>query len=200
MRYPDSVEKLISHFNRLPGIGPKTAERLVLSLLRRQQNEVIDFANALEAISTNINYCSQCYNISEDDPCHICNDPIRDHKKLLITAKPQDLIAIEVTNEYNGHYHILWGYLSPLEGKTPDQLKLNELMSRIDKMKELDEIILAFNLNMEGESTILYIYKMLKDYGIKISRLGRGLSMGSELEYADDNTIMDALNTRTELY
>lgn len=198
MKYPESVLRLIDHFNKLPGIGPKTAERLVLALIRKNKDQVLKFSKDLEAITYTIDYCPNCHNLSEVQPCQICKDQNRDQSKLCIIAKPQDLIALEATGSYNGYYHVLWGYLNPIEGKTPEQLKIKELEDRLNKMPHLNEVILAFNYTMDGESTMHYISKLLEEKNINVTRLGRGLSMGSELEYADDLTISNALKWRTK--
>ena len=197
MKFPEPIEQLIKHFNRLPSIGPKTAERLALSLLRRNRQELLGFAKSLALLQDNIHYCSICHNLTEINPCLICQNNTRDRQTLCVVAKPQELLSVENTGDYNGQYHVLWGYLSALEGTTPDMLKIRELIMRLDNNPEIKEIILAFNLSLEGESTILYLTKLLTKRGLKISRLARGLSTGSELEYADDITIKNAIKWRT---
>lgn len=197
--YPSSVKNLIEQFTRLPGIGPKTAERLVFYLLKQPKENLVKFGLTLQNLQNKITVCQQCYNFAETNPCLICQDKKRNQKLICVVAKPQDIIALEKTNEYQGVYHILGGLIDPLEGITPDKLKIKELVERIKKDGVL-EIILALNSDMPGETTILYLTKLLKQFkNIKISRLAQGLPIGSELEYADEITLSNALKGRKEV-
>lgn len=198
MRFPKVIQNLIDQFNKLPGIGPKTSERLVFYLLKQNQEELKKFAQALNMSADNITVCAKCYNFSENDPCEICADPKRDKTTLCVVAEIFDLLAIENTGEYNGLYHVLGGTLNPIEGVTPEELTIKQLAERI-KHNGVKEIILALNPDIEGESTIVYLSKLLKPHKIKITRLARGLPMGSDLEYADEITISNALKGRMEL-
>lgn len=198
MRFPRIIQNLINQFNKLPGIGPKTSERLVFYLLKKNKEELKEFAQALDMSADNITVCSRCFNFSENDPCEICSDKTRDKTTLCVVAQIFDLMAIENTGEYHGLYHVLGGNLNPIEGITPDELTIKQLIERI-KNNGVREIILALNPDIEGESTIVYLTKILKPYKVKITRLARGLPMGSNLEYADEITILNALKGRREL-
>jgi recombination protein RecR len=224
-KFPSSIQNLINEFNKLPGIGPKTAEKLVLYLLKQPKEELARFAEALINVKSKLTVCAECQNIAEKNPCAICADSKRDRDSLCVVAEPQDMIIIESTGDYKGLYHILGGTLNTLEGIMPDQLKIKELENRIknppvQKEKEsplppfnkgatnppahllkgaIKEVILALNPDMEGETTILYLTKILKPYKIKITRLARGLPMGSDLEYADEATLSNALKGRREI-
>jgi len=196
--YPPSIKNLIDQFSHLPGIGPKTAERLVFYLLNQPKENLASFGLALEHIKDKIKVCRQCQNFAETDPCLICGDKKRNQKIICVVAKPQDLFALEKTNEYPGVYHVLGGVIDPLDGITPDRLKINELVERIKKDNSV-EVILGLNSDMPGETTILYLTKLLKQYKIKITRLAQGLPSGSDLEYADEVTLTSALKGRREL-
>jgi recombination protein RecR len=204
-KFPSSIQNLIDEFNKLPGIGPKTAEKLVFYLLKQSKTELSSFAQALEHVKDRITICSLCQNIAEKSPCHICQDPKRDKTTICIVAETQDMAVIESTGEYHGLYHILGGTLNTLEGITPDQLKIKELLARIipplnkGGQGGVKEIILALNPDLEGETTILYLTKILKPYKVRITRLARGLPMGSDLEYADEVTLSNALKGRREV-
>jgi len=197
--YPPSIKNLIDQFSQLPGIGPKTAERLVFHLLKQSKESLAQFGLALEHIKEKIKVCRQCQNFSESDPCQICGDPRRSPQYICVVAKPQDLFALEKTHEYPGVYHILGGVIDPLDGVTPDRLNIKELLERV-KTGAVKEIILALNSDMPGETTILYLTKLLKQYkNLKITRLAQGLPIGSDLEYADEITLGSALKGRREL-
>jgi len=197
--YPDSIKNLIEQFSKLPSVGPKTAERLVFYLLRQPKDRLEKFGLALEKIKDQITVCKKCQNFAENDPCSICSDSRRSLAVICVIATPQDLFALEKTNEYQGTYHILGGVIDPLEGITPEKLKLKELIERIKK-DNVKEVILAFNSDMPGETTILYLTKLLKQFkNVKITRLAQGLPSGSDLEYADEITLTSALKGRKEL-
>ncbi|PIY78777.1 MAG: recombination protein RecR [Parcubacteria group bacterium CG_4_10_14_0_8_um_filter_35_7] len=198
--FPPAIQNLIDEFNKLPGIGPKTSERFVFYLLKQSEEEIKKFAKAIENLKKKITICSQCYNFSEKDPCPICTDPRRDKSLLCVVAYPQDLQAIEKTNEYKGLYHILGGILNPIEGIGPKELKIQELLKRVKKPNsKIQEIILGLNPDLEGEATAIYLAKLLRPLKIKVARLARGLPMGSDLQYADEVTLSNALEGRKEM-
>ena len=197
--YPQSIKDLIDQFAKLHGIGPKTAERLVFYLLKQPKQDLAEFSEVLKHLKDKITICQKCQNFAETDPCPICSDKKRNPAVICLVAKPQDLFALEKINEYQGVYHVLGGVLDPLEGVTPDQLKIKELIERIKK-DGVREIILALNSDMPGETTILYLTKLLKQFkNIKITRLAQGLPSGSDLEYSDEVTLGNALKGRREV-
>ncbi len=198
-QYPNSIKNLIINFSRLPGVGPRTAERLVFYLLKQNEDYLASLSQSLKEIKEKITICSVCYNFSEINPCQICQNKNRNQRVICIVSKPQDLFAIEKTNEYQGVYHVLDGVIDPLEGITPDKLRIKELIFRI-KNNGVTEVILALNLDMTGETTILYLTKLLKQFkNIKITRLAQGLPSGSDLEYSDEITLGNALKGRREI-
>lgn len=197
--YPSSIKDLIANFSKLPGIGTKTAERLVFYLLKQSKEDLSSLSQSLERIKEKITLCGKCNNFSELNPCSICGNKSRNQKVVCIVSRPQDLFALEKTNEYQGVYHVLGGVIDPLEGITPQQLKIKELVSRI-KNDGVLEIILALNLDMPGETTTLYLTKLLKQFkNLKITRLAQGLPSGSDLEYSDEVTLTCALKGRREV-
>lgn len=196
--YPNTIQNLINQFNKLPGIGPKTAEKLAFFLLKQPQESLDEFAQCLLGAKENLSICGLCQNLTETNPCSICQDQNRDKKAICVVADVQDFLAIEKTKCYNGLYHILHGTLNPLEGITPDKLNINALVERIKK-NNIKEIILGFNPDVEGETTMLYLTKLLKDFKIKITRLARGLPTGSDIEYTDEVTLTNALQDRKEI-
>lgn len=188
----------IDELSKLPGIGRKTAQRLALHLLKKNHSEVESLVKAIQDLKTKIRFCERCYNLSEDTLCNICRNPKRDATLICIVEEASDVIAIERTNEFNGLYHVLGGVLSPLSGVNPDSLKIKELIKRFEK-EEISEVILALNPDTEGETTCLYIAKLLKPLNIKVSRIARGLPIGGDLEFADEATIGRALLNRSLL-
>ncbi len=192
----DSIEKIVDLFSTLPTIGRKTAQRLSFFLLRQPQEFVEQFANAMIALKHNVKYCSICYNYTESDPCPICSSKKRQTNILCVVEEPNDVMAIEKTGEYFGMYHVLHGTLNPLEGVSPEDLKIRELIQRLDSV---EEIILALNPSVEGEVTTQYISKQIKPLNIKVTRIARGLPIGSDLEFADEATITRALEGRVEI-
>ncbi|MFA5021609.1 MAG: recombination mediator RecR [Patescibacteria group bacterium] len=197
--YTPSIKNLIDQFAKLPGIGPKTAERLVFYLLKQPKEELIRFGLAVEHLKDKITICRQCQNFAETNPCLICQDKRRNQKIICLVAKPQDLFALEKTNEYQGVYHVLGGVIDPLEGITPDKLTIKELVERLKKTG-VSEVILAFNSDMSGETTVLYLTKLLKQFkNVRITRLAQGLPTGSDLEYIDEITLTSAIKGRKEL-
>ena len=197
-KFPPSIEKLIHHFSQLPGIGPKTAQRLVFHLITQPQETLDDFASSIKSLISDIIVCHECFNYALSDPCNICKDQLRDKTLLCVVSKPQDIITVEKIGIFKGLYHVLGGTLNPIEGITADKLKICELLQKIKK-NNIREIILALNPDIEGETTTLYLVGQLKPFKTKISRLARGLPMGADLDYADDVTLMNAFNGRKEI-
>lgn len=195
---PRSVERLINEFARLPGIGPKTASRLTFYLLRAADEQALDLAGALEALKSSTQLCSTCFNITEEDPCPICSDEGRDATVLCIVEEPLDVVAIERSRAYNGRFHVLHGAISPVEGIGPDDLKIAELVQRLEEEQFL-EIIIATNATLEGDSTALYLQRRLAPHNLRLTRLARGLPVGGDLEYTDEITLGRALEGRQEM-
>ncbi len=190
----ESVEQLIEQLGQLPGIGRKTAQRLALFILRQPREDVVALARALVNVKDKVRYCSICANITETDPCIICASKKRERSMICVVEEPSDVLAIEKTNEFRGLYHVLGGALSPLDGVGPEDLKIKELLNRISG--EIIEIILAMNPNTEGEATTIYLSRLLKPFGVKVTRIARGLPIGSDLEFADEATLSRALEGR----
>ncbi|MBD8500451.1 MULTISPECIES: recombination mediator RecR [Paenibacillus] len=198
MYYPEPIAKLIEAFSRLPGVGPKTAARLAFHVLRMQEDDVIDFAKALVNVKRNLTYCSVCCNITDTDPCRICQDKSRDASVICVVQETKDLVAMERMKEFQGHYHVLQGAISPMEGIGPEDIKLAELLKRLSD-ERVKELILATNPNIEGEATAMYISRLVRPFGIKVTRIAHGLPVGGDLEYADEVTLSKALEGRREL-
>jgi recombination protein RecR len=194
---PQPVQQLIDEFARLPGIGPKSASRLTFYLLRAANEQAVELAEALQDLKQRTQFCSVCFNITEDDPCLICEDDTRDERILCVVEEPLDVQAIERSRAFNGRYHVLHGAISPVEGIGPDDLKVEELIKRVQQ-GEFSEVILATNPTLEGESTALYLQRRLADTGAKVTRLARGLPVGGDLEYTDEITLSRALEGRQE--
>lgn len=194
---PEPISHLIEEFNKLPGIGPKSAARLTYYLLRMPEVEARSLAEAILAVKEKVVLCSVCQNITDSDPCRICDNPQRDHSVTCIVEEPLDILAIERTGKYSGVYHVLHGVISPADGIGPDDIKIKELLSRI-QASDVTEIILATNPNLEGEATAMYIQRLIAPMGIKVTRLARGLPAGGDLEYADEITLTRALEGRQE--
>jgi recombination protein RecR len=188
----------IEELSKLPGIGKKTAQRLALHLLKSDKESVYSFVKAIEELKTKLRFCSRCYNLSVEDLCEICKNEKRDKSVICIVEDVNDVIAIEKTNEYNGLYHVLGGVLSPLSGISADSLKIKELVKRFET-EEIREIILALNPDTEGETTTLYLARLVKPFGVKVSRIARGLPIGGDIEFADEATIGRAVIGRIEL-
>lgn len=195
---PKSVERLIEELNRLPGIGPKTASRLTFYMLRSSREQAQGLADAVGQLHDKVVTCSMCFNIAETSPCAICGDTQRDRSLICVVEEPLDVLAIERTRAYDGLYHVLHGAISPLEGVGPEDLKIAELLQRL-RRHPAEEIILATNPNLEGESTAMYISRQLAPLGVRATRLAHGLPMGADLEYADEVTLTRALEGRREM-
>jgi recombination protein RecR len=196
--YPEPVARLIEALQRLPGIGPKTAQRLTFFLLKRPTEEVRELSESLMAVKERIVSCGTCFNVTDEDPCRICADLRRDARVLCVVEEPNDLLAMERTGEFRGRYHVLLGALSPLDGIGPDDIKVRELLARLEA-GGIDEVILATNPNVEGEATALYLAKLLRPLGVRVTRIARGLPVGGDLEYADQVTLSKALEGRREI-
>ena len=198
MYYPEPIAKLIDAFSRLPGIGPKTAARLAFYVLRMEENDVMDFAKALVSVKRNLLYCSICCNITDSDPCRICQDKHRDRTAICVVQEPKDFIAMERTKEFQGMYHVLHGAISPVEGIGPDDIRISELLNRLTD-ETVQELIIATNPNIEGEATAMYLSRLVKPFGIRVTRIAHGLPVGGDLEYADEVTLSKALEGRREI-
>ncbi|WP_438434031.1 recombination mediator RecR [Gorillibacterium sp. sgz500922] len=198
MYYPEPIAKLIDAFSRLPGIGQKTAGRLAFQVLRMKEEDVTDFAKALINVKRNLHYCSVCCNITDVDPCRICQDKGRDPSVICVVQEPKDLVAMERTKEFNGYYHVLHGAISPMEGIGPDEIYIADLLKRLSDDR-VEELILATNPNIEGEATAMYLSRLVKPFGLKVTRIAHGLPVGGDLEYADEVTLTKALEGRREV-
>ena len=192
----DSIDKLIQQFSKLPGIGPKTAQRLAFFILKMKKEEAKDLAQAILDVKEKIRYCSICYNLTEEDPCRICKNKKKDRSIICVVEEANDVVAIEKTGQYDGLYHVLGGVLSPLDNIGPEDLRIKELLNRLNQ--EVKEIILATNPSTEGEATAIYLSRLIKPLGIKVTRIARGLPSGGVLEYADVNTLANAIEGRVE--
>ncbi|MCX6806941.1 MAG: recombination mediator RecR [Candidatus Berkelbacteria bacterium] len=199
---PKSVQELIDQFSKLPGIGPKTAARLTFYLLSQGDEDIKALGKAVYYLKKNLVICSKCFNISETDPCVICKDPKRDKKTILVVESPLDILALEKTNEFSGLYHVVGGAISPVDDIGPEDLRIKELLDRIEKNTDnISEVILATNPNLEGEATAMFIHQQISKFkikNIKITRIARGLPVGGDLEYADEVTLSRALEGRKE--
>ena len=198
MQYTKPLARLIEYFQKLPSIGPKSAQRMAFQILKMPKEEVEKFATALIEAKQTIKYCDICFNISADNPCEICSNPNRDKSVICVVCEAKDLIAIEKTNEYKGVYHVLQGMISPLDGIGPEDLRLKELVQRVAQ-NEVKEVILALNPSVEGEATSMYLARILKPFNVKISRIAFGLPIGGELEYVDELTLTRAIEGRREV-
>ena len=189
------LENAVNEFAKLPGIGKKTALRLVLYLIKKEEGEVEQFSNALSKMRNEIKFCRRCYNISDTEVCNICVNPMRQQHFICVVENIRDVIAIESTQQFNGLYHVLGGIISPLDGIGPEQLTIDALVERI-KTEEVEEVIIALNPNIQGDTTIYYIGRKLKDVKVKITTIARGIAFGGELEYADEMTLAKSITNR----
>ncbi len=195
----DPIQRLIRELSKLPGIGQKTATRLAFHVLRSPVEQAQGLAKALVEVKERIRLCSVCMNLTEGDPCELCSDPTREERLLCVVAHPPDLLSIERTSSFRGHYHVLHGVLSPLQGIGPDDLRIRELLNRLTPPSKVEEVILATSPNVEGEATALYLSKSLKSLGVRVSRIASGLPIGGDLEYADGITIARAIEVRRDM-
>lgn len=198
MLYPTPIAKLIDSFSKLPGVGTKTATRLAFYTIGMSDEDVNEFAKNLLAAKRELTYCSVCGNLTDDDPCLICTDKTRDQSVILVVEDSKDVSAMEKIQEYNGLYHVLHGLISPMNGISPDDINLKSLITRLMD-GQVTEVIVATNATADGEATSMYISRVLKPAGIKVTRLARGLAVGSDIEYADEVTLLRAIENRTEL-
>ncbi len=196
---PKSLRSLIEEFSKLPGIGPKSAQRLAMHLLHSPAGRLQSLGESVLNLRENVMFCTRCWNLAESDPCMICDNPERDASTVCVVEEVLDVVAIERTGEFKGHYHVLHGALSPVDGVGPDQLKMDALFARVNnEQSPIKELILATNPSLEGEATALYIQKQLLHHPVKITRIARGLPVGGDVEYADEVTLSRALNGRSE--
>jgi len=193
----EAINKLIQEFNKLPGIGPKSAQRLTYYLLRAPDEQTKLLAEAILSLKQKVTLCSACFNVTESDPCLICRSDERDRSKICVVEQPQDILALEHTGIYKGLYHVLHGAISPTEGVGADDIRIKELLNRLQG-DSVTEVILATNPNLEGEQTAMYLSRLISPLGIRVTRLARGLPFGTELEYADDVTLTRAIEGRQE--
>ena len=195
--YSGHINKLIEQLSRLPGVGAKSAQRLAFHIINMPKEEVEGIANAMISAKEHIHYCKECYTLTDEELCPICKDPNRNHKQIMVVEQTRDMAAYEKTGKYEGVYHVLHGAISPMLGIGPSDIKLAELMKRLQK--DVDEVIIATNSNLEGETTAMYISKMIKQAGIKVTRIASGVPVGGDLEYIDEVTLLRALEGSTEL-
>ncbi len=196
--YAGPVQELIDELGRLPGVGPKSAQRLAFHLLKLPKDDALRLARAITEVKDRITFCRTCWNVAEGDQCDLCGDPRRDTHLVCVVEEPRDIVAVEKTQEYRGRYHVLHGAINPIEGIGPDQLKVKELLDRLDP-EGITEVILCTNPNIEGEATAMYLARLLKPLGVKVTRIASGLPVGGDLEYADELTLGRALEGRREV-
>jgi recombination protein RecR len=198
MARPDPLSKLIEQLQRLPGIGAKSAQRLAFHVLKTPREEVDRLADAMREVKDRVTYCSACSNITDVDPCYYCTDSTRDRRIICVVEEPENVSAVERTRDFKGTYHVLMGALSPLHGVGPDDLKIKGLLARVGN-GAVEEVIIATNPNVEGEATAIYLAKLLKPLGVRVTRIAMGVPVGSDLEYADEVTMQRAMEGRREL-
>lgn len=198
MQYPEPIARLMDSYMKLPGIGAKTAARLAFFSMEMPEEEVMNFANALISCKRDLTMCSVCGNITQEDPCEICQDASRDRTKILVVEDSRDVMSLERMKEYKGLYHVLHGVLSPMEGTGPDDINVASLIQRLQD-PTVEEVIIATNATAEGEATAMYLSRLIKPAGIKVTRLAYGLAVGSDIEYADEMTLFKAIEGRREL-
>jgi recombination protein RecR len=196
---PPAMTRLVKELSRLPGIGEKTASRLAFNLLNRPREQVIALAESLLEMKERVGLCADCFGLSDHPRCHVCEDPARERELICVVEGPADLMAIERARSFNGVYHVLHGAVSPLDGIGPEDIKINELITRVSPPAQVREVIIATNATVEGEATALYLARVLKPLGVKATRLARGLPAGGDLEYSDSATLQSALSGRREL-
>lgn len=192
------ITRVVDELSRLPGIGPKTAQRLTYFLLRAPSEQAEALAEAVLELKRNVVLCERCFNITDRTPCEVCSDPERESNRICVVEEPLDVVAIERTGQYKGTYHVLHGAISPIEGIGPDELKIRELLGRLQSA-QVEEVILATNPNLEGDATAMYLTRLLQPLGITVTRLARGLPVGGDLEYADEITLSNALAGRSQI-
>ncbi|MCU1483824.1 MAG: replication and repair protein RecR [Actinomycetia bacterium] len=196
--YAGPVQDLIDELGRMPGVGPKSAQRIAFHLLKLPRDDALRLAHAIHEVKDKVAFCERCWNVSEGPLCGICLDERRDTHLLCVVEEPKDIVAVEKTHEFKGRYHVLQGAISPIEGIGPDQLKVKELLARLDP-EDVTEVILCTNPNIEGEATAMYLARLLKPLGLSVTRIASGLPVGGDLEYADELTLGRALEGRREV-
>lgn len=197
-KFIPAISRLIDEFSRLPGVGKKSAQRLAFFVVNMEQGQAVNFAEAILDVKRKVRYCTKCFNITDQDICDICSDPKRDHSLMCVVESPRDLIAIENTKEFHGYYHVLHGAISPMEGIGPNEIRIKELIIRLQN-DVTKEVIIATNPSIEGEATAMYISKLLKGTDISVTRLAHGIPVGGDLEYADEVTLAKAIEGRRNL-
>ena len=197
--YSPSIEKLIESFEKLPSIGNKTAIRLAFYMLNTSEEQANEFVKSIQDARKNLKFCSQCFNIADTDPCPICSSAKRDQNVICVVEDVRDVLAMEKTHEFKGVYHVLHGSISPMNGVGPEDIKIKELLARIQNNSDIKEIILATNPRVEGEATAIYLSKIIKPFGIKVTRIAHGIPVGGDLEYTDEVTLTKALEGRREI-
>ena len=198
-RLPSSLERAINELSKLPGIGPKSAQRLAFYLLKKDAIDIDMLGDSIKKLKDGVTFCANCHNMSDNDPCDICQDPARDHQLLCVVEEPMDAQALDKSGTFKGVFHILGGVLNPMEGIGPEKLNISSLLSRIkDERLKISEVIIATNPSLEGETTAMHLAKTLKEFPVKVTRIARGLPMGGDLEYADEITLSRALEGRRE--
>ena len=197
-QYAKPLARLVGEFEKLPGIGPKSAQRLAFYVLRLSEEEAKSLSDAITEVKLRIGYCRVCYNFTDQEVCDICRDPRRTEDTICVVGDPRDLIAIEKTGEFRGKYHVLGGVLAPMEGIGPDQLKIRELLARLEA-HEIKETVIATNPNVEGDATALYLARLMKPLGVRVTRIAHGVPVGGDLDYADQATLIQAYEGRREM-
>ena len=195
--YSSHISKLIEELGRLPGIGPKSAQRLAFHIINMPEDQVEQLSGAIRGAKENVRYCKECFTLTDQEVCPICGNPARNHKQIMVVENSRDLAAYEKTEKYEGVYHVLHGAISPMLGIGPDDIRLKELMKRLQG--DVEEVIIATNSSLEGETTAMYISKLIKPIGIRVSRIASGVPVGGDLEYIDEVTLLRALEGRVEL-
>ena len=198
MHYAKPLAKLVSEFEKLPGIGPKSAQRLAFHVLRISEEEARSLADAIADVKQQIKLCPVCHSFTDQERCHICSDAKRDGSVVCVVSEPRDVVAMEKTNEFRGLYHVLGGVISPMDGVGPDMLKIRELVDRANE-GEIKEVVLATNPTIEGDTTAMYIAGLLKPLGVKVTRIAHGMPVGGDMDYADQATLIQALQWRREM-
>jgi recombination protein RecR len=196
--YAGPVQDLIEELGRLPGVGPKSAQRIAFHLLKLPKEEAVRLARAVIEMKERVSFCARCFNVAEGDECGVCADPRRETQVLCVVEEPRDIVAVEKTHEFRGRYHVLQGAISPIEGIGPEQLKVRELLARLEP-EQISEVILCTNPNIEGEATAMYLARLLAPLGLRVTRIASGLPVGGDLEYADELTLGRALEGRREV-
>ncbi len=196
--YAGPVQDLIDELGRLPGVGPKSAQRIAFHLLKLPKDDALRLARSIAEVKDKVSFCARCYNVSEGEECGICTDPRRDATVVCVVEEPRDIVAVEKTGEFHGRYHVLQGAISPIEGIGPEQLRVKELLARLDH-EDVQEVILCTNPNIEGEATAMYLGRLVGPLGVRVTRIASGLPVGGDLEYADELTLGRALEGRRDV-